>query len=119
LVRFEGREVSVEAHPISIDVAEVERLAERAAPGGGAGQGTGDPADAPVAEILGVDRLDYTKGIHERMLAVERLLERHPGLRRRIAFTQVMVPSRERVAEYGELKREIDETVGRSNGLFS
>src|SRR5256714_6837687 len=39
LVRFEGREVSVEAHPISIDVAEVERLAERAAPGGGAGGG--------------------------------------------------------------------------------
>src|SRR5256886_1871765 len=112
LVRFEGREVSVEAHPISIDVAEVERLAEQAARGS-------DAPDTPVAEILGVDRLDYTKGIHERMLAVERLLERHPGLRRRIAFTQVMVPSRERVAEYGELKREIDETVGRINGRFS
>src|SRR5205823_4016019 len=75
--------------------------------------------DATVAEILGVDRLDYTKGIHERLLAIERLLERHPGLRRRIAFTQVLVPSRERVAEYGELKREIDETVGRINGRFS
>jgi len=99
LVRFEGREVSVEVHPISIDVAEIERLAARAAPG--------------------VDRLDYTKGIHERLLAIERLLERHPGLRRRIAFTQVLVPSRERVAEYGELKREIDETVGRINGRFS
>jgi len=109
LVRFEGREVSVEVHPISIDVAEIERLAARAAPGG----------DATVAEILGVDRLDYTKGIHERLLAIERLLERHPGLRRRIAFTQVLVPSRERVAEYGELKREIDETVGRINGRFS
>src|SRR5438067_5628112 len=112
LVRFEGREVSVEAHPISIDVAEVERLAAQAAPGS-------DAPDTPVAEILGVDRLDYTKGIHERMLAVERLLERPPGLRRRIAFTQVLVPSRERVAEYGELKREIDETVGRINGRFS
>jgi len=122
LVRFEGREVSVEAHPISIDVAEVERLAARAAPAGGARVvvgGTGDPADAPIAEILGVDRLDYTKGIHERLLAIERLLERHPGLRRRIAFTQVLVPSRERVAEYGQLKREIDETVGRINGRFS
>jgi len=95
--------------PPSIDVAEIERLAARAAPGG----------DATVAEILGVDRLDYTKGIHERLLAIERLLERHPGLRRRIAFTQVLVPSRERVAEYGELKREIDETVGRINGRFS
>src|SRR5436853_1532027 len=109
LVRFEGREVSVEVHPISIDVPEIERLAAPAASGG----------DAAVAEILGVDRLDYTKGIHERLLAIERLLERHPGLRRRIAFTQVLVPSRERVAEYGELKREIDETVGRINGRFS
>src|SRR5204862_268023 len=109
LVRFEGREVSVEVHPISIDVAEIERLAASAASGG----------DAAVAEILGVDRLDYTKGIHERLLAIERLLERHAGLRRRIAFTQVLVPSRERVAEYGQLKREIDETVGRINGRFS
>src|SRR5204862_216586 len=58
LVRFEGREVSVEVHPISIDVAEIERLAARAAPGG----------DATVAEILGVDRLDYTEGIHEGLL---------------------------------------------------
>src|SRR5438309_2705212 len=116
LVRFEGREVSVEAHPISIDVAEVERLAERVTPG--AVDAAAAP-DAPVAEILGVDRLDYTTGIHERLLAVERLLERHPGLRRRITFTQVMVPSRERVAEYGELKREIDEAVGRINGRFS
>ncbi len=115
LVRFEGREVSVEAHPIGIDVAQIERLAERAVPAGA----DAAPAGAPVAEILGVDRLDYTKGINERMLAVERLLERHPSYRRRIAFTQVMVPSRERVAEYGELKREIDETVGRINGRFS
>lgn len=113
VVRFEGREVSVQAHPIGIDVGHVERLAAAAAPRAARSD------TEPVAEILGVDRLDYTKGIHERLLAIERLLDRHPGYRRRIAFTQLLVPSRERVAEYSRLKREIDETVGRINGRFS
>ncbi len=113
VVRFEGREVSVQAHPIGIDVALIERLAgSRPAPPA--------PSGGPrVAEVLGADRLDYTKGIYERLLAVERLLERHPGYRRRVRFTQVLVPSRERVAEYAEMKRQIDETVGRINGRFS
>lgn len=113
VVRFEGREVAVEAHPISIDVGMVETLAGRleAAP-----RRAGTDR---LIEILGVDRLDYTKGIYERLLAVERLLDRYPGYRRRVRFTQVMVPSRERVAEYSALKRQLDETVGRINGRFS
>ncbi len=113
VVRFEGREVSVQAHPIGIDVALVEGLAG-ARPVALAARGR-----SRVAEILGADRLDYTKGIYERLLAVERLLERHPGYRRRVRFTQVLVPSRERVAEYADMKRQIDETVGRINGRFS
>ena len=113
LVRFQGRDVSVQAHPIGIDVALIEGLARAvgAAPRPRAGD--------RVAEIIGVDRLDYTKGIYERLLAVERLLERYPTYRRRVRFTQIMVPSRERVEEYAELKRQIDETVGRINGRFS
>ena len=114
VVRFDGREVAVQAHPIGIDVKQVEQLAAQApAPP------PRDAAGGRVADILGVDRLDYTKGINQRLLAIERLLERHPGYRGRAVFTQVMVPSRQRVAEYGQLKREIDETVGRINGRFS
>jgi trehalose 6-phosphate synthase/phosphatase len=109
VVHLEGRLVSVRAHPIGIDVATVERLARAAGP---------RPAD-PVRTIIAVDRLDYTKGIHERLDAVERLLEQHPELRRQVVFTQLMVPSREHVDEYGALKRQIDETVGRINGRFS
>jgi trehalose 6-phosphate synthase/phosphatase len=109
MVQFENRQIAVEAHPISIDVQRVEALARSAA-----------PTDAdPVLDILGVDRLDYTKGIVERILAVERLLEKYPRYRGRILFTQLMVPSRERVAEYQAMKREIDELVGRVNGRFS
>jgi trehalose 6-phosphate synthase/phosphatase len=113
LVRFEGREVSAQAHSVGIDAAALAALAG----GGGAAPAARD--GGRVAEILGVDRLDYTKGIHERLLAVERLLEGYPAYRRRVVFTQLLVPSRERVAEYGQLKREIDETVGRINGRFA
>jgi len=113
LIRFQGREVSVQAHPIGIDVGLIEGLARAAEP---APRLRGE--DRP-AEILGVDRLDYTKGIPERLLAVERLLQRYPEYRRRVRFTQIMVPSRERVERYAELKRQIDESVGRINGRFS
>ncbi len=109
VVHFEHRRVAVEAHPISIDVDRVERLARDSAPA----------ETDPVLDILGVDRLDYTKGIAERIRAVERLLEKQPRYRGKILFTQLMVPSRERVEEYQALKREIDELVGRVNGRFS
>src|SRR5262249_48950864 len=52
-------------------------------------------------------------------LAIERLLETHAEYHRRMIFTQVLVPSRERVPDYAGLKREIDEVVGRINGRFS
>jgi trehalose 6-phosphate synthase/phosphatase len=111
-VHHEGRLVTAAAHPIGIDAALMEEMARQAL------------ADEPRAiedlrMILGVDRLDYTKGLPGRLLAVERLFERHPEHRGRVAFTQIAVPSRERVPEYGALKREIDEHVGRINGRFA
>jgi trehalose 6-phosphate synthase/phosphatase len=69
--------------------------------------------------VLGVDRLDYTKGIPERLLAFERLLERYPQHRERVSLLQVAVPSRSQVVEYRELKSELDELVGRINGRFA
>ncbi len=69
--------------------------------------------------VLGVDRLDYTKGIPERIRAFERLLELHPEYRERVTLLQLAVPSRSQVLEYRELKRDIDEVVGRVNGRFS
>ncbi len=69
--------------------------------------------------VLGVDRLDYTKGIPNRIRAFEKLLELHPEHRENVVLLQVAVPSRSQVAEYRELKREIDELVGRVNGRFA
>jgi len=69
--------------------------------------------------LIGVDRLDYTKGIVERLIGFERFLKEHPRWRRRVSLVQITVPSRFRVPQYRELKRQIDETVGRIVGRFT
>lgn len=69
--------------------------------------------------VLGVDRLDYTKGILERLLGFERFLELNPAYHRRVTLVQIAVPSRTRVADYMRLKRELDEAVGHVIGRFS
>ena len=109
VVEYGDRTVQVGAHPIGIDF---ERFAEAA---------RSAPASEEAREriVLGVDRLDYTKGIPERIRAFERLLELHPEHREKVVLLQVAVPSRIQVQEYGALKAEIDELVGRVNGNFA
>ena len=67
---------------------------------------------------LGVDRLDYTKGIVERLLAFEELIEKHPGHRGHLTMVQIAAPSRTRIPSYIELARKVDETVERINLRF-
>ena len=69
--------------------------------------------------ILGVDRLDYTKGIPERLAAFERLLRRDKSARTQYALIQIMVPSRTDVKAYADLKEEIDRMVGDINGRYA
>ncbi len=69
--------------------------------------------------VLGVDRLDYTKGIPERILAWEAFLKRHKNAHEKFVLVQVMVPSRTGVKAYADLKEEIDRMVGNVNGRFS
>jgi len=69
--------------------------------------------------MLGVDRLDYTKGIPERFLAFERALEKYPEMRRRVSLLQVVVPSRTLVPDYIDLKARLEQLAGRINGRFS
>lgn len=74
--------------------------------------------DIGCAVILGVDRLDYTKGIPQRLLAFQHLLETTPELREKVVLLQVLEPSREIVQEYVDLKQEIDGLIGAINGRF-
>jgi trehalose-6-phosphate synthase len=105
------------AHPISIDAAT---LAESARSGATERYLRGLRTQFGSRRILlGVDRLDYTKGIIERLRAIELLLEQRRELRGRVAFVQIAVPSRGEVREYRELRRNVEELVGRINGRFT
>lgn len=66
--------------------------------------------------IVGVDRLDYTKGLPKKLLAYDELLTTHPEMRDRVVMIQIAAPSRTGVVEYQQLKREMDELAGRING---
>ncbi len=68
--------------------------------------------------IFSVDRLDYTKGIPYRLQGYERFLEQYPDWHDKVTFVISVVPSRDQIPQYQELKRDIEETVGRINGLY-
>jgi len=68
--------------------------------------------------IFSVDRLDYTKGINNRLNAFESFLQRHPEWKEKVVFLLVIVPSREEIGKYGERKRIIELNVGRINGAM-
>jgi trehalose 6-phosphate synthase len=74
------------------------------------------PADALLG--VGVDRLDYTKGVEERLLAVERLLERFPTLCGRFTFAQLAAPSRTQIEHYRQLNESLEKTAERINERF-
>ena len=117
-VVFEGRTVTARAFPISIDVAEVEKLAA-------------DPAVQAEARrmrtelggdrrmLLGVDRLDYTKGIEQRLEAYGELLADGTVSTADVVLVQVATPSRMRVLEYQQLRARVEREVGRINGEHS
>ncbi len=116
-LRVQGREVRLGAFPISIDFTRFEEAAASRAVLTRSRRLRGTLGERHL--LLGVDRLDYTKGIKERLLAVEKFLEKYPESRRKFVFLQLTVPSRARVKEYGEMKREMEEIVGRINGQFT
>ncbi|MBM3708809.1 MAG: hypothetical protein FJW61_00100 [Actinobacteria bacterium] len=69
--------------------------------------------------IISVERLDYTKGISERLIAIERFFEKYAEYRGKLIFIQISVPSRTKIKEYIQFKNETDELVGRINGKFA
>jgi trehalose 6-phosphate synthase len=112
------RRVLARAFPISIDSQSFEELARRPSIQARAREireGLGNPRTV----MLGVDRLDYTKGIGHRLKAFGELLEEGRLRVEDVTLVQVASPSRERVQAYIQLRDEIELTVGRINGDFS
>jgi trehalose 6-phosphate synthase/phosphatase len=112
-VVVEDRTVRLGVFPIGIESAAFEEAA------------SSDGVEARVAAlraqaggkriVLGVDRLDYTKGLPRRLLTFERMLSHDPTLRDTVNFVQIAVPSREKVGAYAELRRTVNELAGRIN----
>ncbi len=115
-VRVESREVRFGSFPMGVDAKGFEKVALT--------QKTIDRAAAihggPDQRLLvGIDRLDYTKGIRRRFAAFEKLLDSRPDLIGRIRLVQVAVPSRSTVRAYRETRNQLDTLVGRIQGKFS
>lgn len=115
-VRWRGRDVRVEPHPIGIDVQRFRELAAREDVRAEAERIRGE-LNAELL-FLGVDRLDYTKGVPERLLAFEEFLEQNEEAHGRACLLQVGAPSRTRIDSYQELKRRVDEITGRIDGAY-
>ncbi len=113
-VPYEGRLVRLGVHPIGIDAKAFSELAD-AEPVRREAREIRDGSDGR-ALALGVDRLDYTKGIRRRLLAIERFLDRERDRAKRFRYVQLAVPTRERVEAYGDFRRTVNELVGRING---
>lgn len=114
---WHDRKVRLGSFPISIDTADFVARASRPAAEEAAAKIVSRSPEVKL--LLGVDRLDYSKGLPRRFLAIERLLEIDPALEGRFRFVQVAVPSRTNVETYAQFRRQLDELVGRINGRFS
>jgi trehalose 6-phosphate synthase len=103
--------------PIGVDVDAIQEQARESL--------DGDACRRMVAGLLGrrpmvgVDRLDYSKGLVQRFRAYERFLETHPENRNRVTFMQIAPLSRTDVRAYSEIRRELEQATGRTNGRFA
>ncbi|HQZ40361.1 MAG TPA: bifunctional alpha,alpha-trehalose-phosphate synthase (UDP-forming)/trehalose-phosphatase [Vicinamibacterales bacterium] len=113
-VRLGERDVKVGVFPMGVDAARFTELARDADVAAEAEEIRREAGGRRI--LLGIDRLDYTKGIPRRLQAVARLLTAEPELRDKVRYIQVAVPSRGEVDAYQRFKRQVEESVGRING---
>jgi trehalose 6-phosphate synthase len=117
VVTMGGRRVRTEVFPIGVDVDAVQREAVESL--------ATEQCKRMLAGLfgrklmIGVDRLDYSKGLVERFKAYERFLETHPENQNRVTFMQIAPLSRTDVRAYAEIKRDLEQTTGRTNGRFA
>jgi trehalose 6-phosphate synthase len=116
-VRFRGRRTRFRAFPIAIATDEFAELSAHSITQPDARRFEASLVGRSL--IIGAERLDYTKGLPERLRAFGALLERFPEHRGRVTYLQVAARSREDVETYKDLKREIEHLAGRINGDYS
>ena len=123
-VLYDARRVKVDSFPMGIDFNKFHdaAIAQQKSSKKSEFQESLDKHKAIKGDtqfILSIDRLDYTKGIAQRILAFEVFLEKYPEYLGKVRLVMLAVPSRSNVPQYQDLKNEIDQLVGRINGKFS
>ena len=116
-IKVNNRYIGLGSHPVGLDMKRIERVLES------------DETDRKIAQlredlngirlILSVERLDFTKGILEKLEAFENLLDQHPDLLGKVTLLTVCVPAARGMSIYDSLKIQIEQTVGRINGSFA
>ncbi|MDR5896633.1 alpha,alpha-trehalose-phosphate synthase (UDP-forming) [Larsenimonas suaedae] len=117
VLEVEGRRFKIAAYPISIDVNDAQDLAKK-----GEQSATGQRLKRSIGDrplVIGVDRLDYSKGVYKRFQAFERLLENAEHQRGNVVFIQISPPSRTDVHEYAQLRSTLERVAGHVNGRFA
>jgi trehalose 6-phosphate synthase len=113
-VTFGGRITRLAAFPIGIDVKAFAERALKAAARPEVSRLRGSLDGRKLA--IGVDRLDYSKGLPNRIKTIDRMLDLHPEMRKQFSFLQIAVPSRAQIPAYKDLQKEVATLVGEING---
>jgi alpha,alpha-trehalose-phosphate synthase [UDP-forming] len=113
-----GKTTTVRAFPISIDFDEHTSRAERPATEREMARWRSALGIQDQLVGIGIDRIDYTKGICERLHAIDRFLSKYPAYRERFVFVQVAVPSRSRIPEYRRLEKRLEKLVNEINRKY-
>ncbi|MFD1697136.1 alpha,alpha-trehalose-phosphate synthase (UDP-forming) [Roseibium aestuarii] len=116
-LRMAGRETVARCYPIGIDAEAFSKFAMT--PDARRNMARLEKLLGGRQQIIGVDRIDYSKGLPERFRAFERLLEDYPENRGQVSLMQIAPPSRAELDAYIEIRRELDELTGHVNGRFA
>ncbi len=110
-------QITADVFPIGIDVDGVRKLASESQSTRTVQRMVKSLDERQL--IIGVDRLDYSKGLKQRLLSYERLLERYPNAQRNVTLMQIAPPTRAGVRAYDEIRAELERASGRINGRFA
>ena len=116
-IKVDGGELIADVFPIGIDVEEIRQLAAEAQKLKQVQSMVKSLAGREL--IIGVDRLDYSKGLLQRFLAYERLLEKYPNAQKVVTLMQIAPPTRTGVRAYDDIRSELEQASGRINGRFA
>ena len=117
VIDVHGGTLIADVFPIGVDVAGIQRLSAAAQNSKSVRRMVKSLADRQL--IIGVDRLDYSKGLTQRFLSYERLLEKYPNAQNNVTLMQIAPPTRVGVRAYDEIRAELEQTSGRINGRFA